>query len=68
MAMEDENPEEIDSSDPKIIWGVEHYKKLIDGDAELTNGGYLPKDLYKEHARLGQEDQVKVLRVLLEMK
>ena len=48
--------------------GVEHYKKLIDGDAEPTNGGYLPKDLYKEHARLGQEDQVKVLRVLLEMK
>ncbi len=68
VAVEDENPEEIHSSESKIIWGVEHYTKLIDNDVELKRDGYLPKDLYKEHAMLSQEDQVKVLRVLLEMK
>ena len=68
VAVEDENPEEIHSNESKIIWGVEHYTKLIDSDVELKRNGYLPKDLYKEHAMLSQEDQVKVLRVLLEMK
>ena len=64
---DEKNPEEV-KVDITKIWGVDHYKKLINSDPELKRLGYLPQDLYKEHSELSLNDQNKIMRVLIEMK